>query len=50
VPSGLQSSGLPTGITFMAPAGSDADLCRLGSRFHQQTPGTLGATEYSLPR
>jgi allophanate hydrolase len=48
VPSGFQSSGLPTGLTLMAPAWHDLSLCRLGSAFHDRLGGTLGATGLPL--
>jgi len=49
VPSGFQSSGLPTGLTLMAPAWHDLSLCRLGAAFHASLGGTLGATGLPLP-
>jgi len=49
VPSGFQSNGLPTGITFMAPAWYDRFLCTFGSLYHTQLGGTLGFTGLSLP-
>lgn len=49
VPSGFQSSGLPAGLTLMAPARHDLSLCRLGSAFHERLGGTLGATGLPLP-
>lgn len=49
VPSGFQSSGLPAGLTLMAPAWNDLSLCRLGAAFHDRTGGTLGATDLPLP-
>ncbi len=44
LPSGFQTNGLPTGITFMAPAWQDQALGQLGSQFQALTGGTLGAT------
>jgi allophanate hydrolase len=49
VPSGFQSSGLPAGLTLMAPAWHDLSLCRLGGAFHDRLGGTLGATGLPLP-
>jgi allophanate hydrolase len=49
VPSGFQSSGLPAGLTLMAPEGHDLSLCRLGGAFHDRLGGTLGATGLPLP-
>lgn len=48
VPSGFQTNGLPTGITFMAPAWQDGFLCQLGGLFHAKLGGTLGATGIPL--
>ncbi len=44
VPSGFQTNGLPTGITFIANAWYDNFLCNFGSIFHAKLNGTLGAT------
>lgn len=44
VPSSIRSDGLPFGVTFIAPAGSDWQLAELGLRYHQKTGLTLGAT------
>ncbi len=49
VPSGFQSSGLPTGLTLIAPAARDLSLCRLGAVFQASLGGTLGATGLPLP-
>ena len=49
VPSGFESSGLPAGLTLMAPAWHDLSLCHLGSAFHDRLGGTLGATGLPLP-
>ncbi|MBV9389490.1 MAG: allophanate hydrolase [Chroococcidiopsidaceae cyanobacterium CP_BM_ER_R8_30] len=48
VPSGLQSNGLPTGLTLIAPMWQEALLCQLGAAFHTQLGGTLGATGIPL--
>ena len=48
VPSGFQTNGLPTGITFMANAWYDNFLCSLGGIFHGKLKGTLGATGVPL--
>ncbi|MBV8885335.1 MAG: allophanate hydrolase [Chroococcidiopsidaceae cyanobacterium CP_BM_RX_35] len=48
VPSGFQSNGLPTGLTLMAPMWQEALLCQLGTAFHAQLGGTLGATGIPL--
>jgi allophanate hydrolase len=48
IPNGFQSNGLPTGLTLMAPAGTDTALCEMGDRLQRNTvnshPYTLGAT------
>jgi allophanate hydrolase len=44
VPNGRQPNGLPTGITFIAPAGRDQWLCHWGQRYQAALGGTLGAT------
>lgn len=48
VPSGFQTNGLPTGLTFLAPAWHDTFLCRLGEAFHAHLGGMLGSTGVSL--
>ncbi len=42
VPSSIRSDGLPFGVTFIAPAGSDWQLAELGLRYHQKTGLCLG--------
>jgi allophanate hydrolase len=50
VPAGLQETGLPYGITLIAPAFTDAALAHLAGRFHAAIPGTtIGATGQPLP-
>ena len=49
VPSSLRSDGLPFGVTFVGPAGSDFALAALGQRYHQASGLPLGATGASLP-
>ncbi len=52
IPNGFQSNGLPTGLTLMAPAGTDVALCEMGDRLQRDTahslthsrPYSLGAT------
>lgn len=48
VPSSLRPDGLPFGITFVGPCGSDLQLAELGQRYHQATGLTQGATGRSL--
>jgi len=42
VPSGVARSGLPFGVTFIAPGGSDAALARLGARWQAARAQPLG--------
>ncbi len=42
VPSGLAASGLPFGVTFIAPGGSDAALAHLGARWQAARGLPLG--------
>lgn len=48
VPSGLYTSGLPFGISCIAPALHDGLLCAFGAEYHQLVGGRLGATEVEL--
>ncbi len=43
VPAGLTAAGLPFGVTFIAPGGSDAALAALGARWQAARPLPLGA-------
>lgn len=53
VPNGFQLDGLPTGLTLIAPAGSDQALCQLGASYQAKLQadlgGGLGATSALLP-
>jgi allophanate hydrolase len=49
VPSGMRADGLPSGVTFLGPWGSDAFLLALGSSFHESIGLTLGATSWAYP-
>ena len=49
VPSSMRPDGLPSGITLIAPAGSDLMLADLAQRFHQLTGLKLGALDEKLP-
>jgi len=49
VPASMRPDGLPSGITFIAPAGSDLMLADLAQRFHQLTGLQLGALDETLP-
>ncbi len=44
VPSSLRPDGLPFGVTFIGPCGSDLQLAELGQRFHLATGLSQGAT------
>jgi allophanate hydrolase len=49
VPAGFREDGLPAGITFLGPAGSDARLAALAAEHHRRLGGRLGATAYEVP-
>jgi len=49
VPGPFRAGGLPAGITLIAPAGRDAMLAQIGSRFHRLHGLRLGATPFELP-
>jgi allophanate hydrolase len=49
VPAGFREDGLPSGITFLGPWGSDAALLTLASTFHRMTEVPLGATTWRQP-
>ena len=49
VPAAMRPDGLPSGITLIAPAGSDLMLAELAQRFHQLTGLKLGALDEALP-
>jgi allophanate hydrolase len=49
VPATLSADGLPTGVTFLAPAGRDAQLASLGATFHARTGLPLGALGVAQP-
>lgn len=42
LPAGFRSDGLPFGITFVAPAGTDRALCALGERWQGPVSAELG--------
>jgi allophanate hydrolase len=48
VPGTFRNDGLPTGVTFMGPWGSDARLAGIGTRFHRATSKQIGATDVAL--
>jgi allophanate hydrolase len=45
----IEASGLPFGVTMIAPAGREADLLALAGQFHAATGLTLGATGHAQP-
>jgi allophanate hydrolase len=49
VPAAMRDDGLPFGITFVGPAGSDLRLADIGQRFHHDTGLSAGATGRPLP-
>jgi allophanate hydrolase len=49
VPASMRPDGLPSGITLIAPAGSDLMLADLAQRFHQFTGLKLGALDETMP-
>lgn len=49
VPASMRPDGLPSGITLLAPAGSDLMLADLAQRFHAKGTLALGATGVPLP-
>lgn len=44
VPTGFMPSGMPFGVTLVAPCGQDFQLLSLAARLHAQTVRTVGAT------
>jgi allophanate hydrolase len=44
LPSGVTPGGLPFGVTFIAPAGTDTALARWGQRWQAQAQQPMGAT------
>jgi allophanate hydrolase len=49
VPNGMQTNGLPAGVTLLAPAFHDPLLAAIGARFHAAGGLTLGATGAPVP-
>ena len=49
IPAGFTSDGLPHGITVIAPAGKELELCRFGAWWQRTTDLPLGATGNRLP-
>jgi allophanate hydrolase len=49
VPAGFQHTGLPFGVTLIAPPHQDGPLLHLASRMQQALGSKLGATGHALP-
>jgi allophanate hydrolase len=49
LPAGFTTSGLPFGVTFIAPPGTDAALARFGMAWQASLGLRLGATQRSSP-
>lgn len=49
VPSSIRPDGLPFGVTFIGPCGSDWQLAELGQRYHHATGLLQGALDLPLP-
>ncbi len=49
VPSSFRADGLPFGVTFIAPAGTDRWLCELGAAWQRLCGLPLGATGEATP-
>jgi allophanate hydrolase len=49
VPAALAGDGTPSGVTFLAPAGRDAELASLAACFHRETGLPLGALGVAQP-
>jgi allophanate hydrolase len=49
VPAGFTRRGLPGGVTFIGPGGSDRRLCSLGSAWQRLLNLPLGGTKHRLP-
>lgn len=48
IPSCIRSDGLPFGVTFIAPCGSDWQLADWGLRFHQKSSLCLGTSSETV--
>ncbi|MDR9498610.1 MAG: allophanate hydrolase [Hydrogenovibrio sp.] len=49
MPSGFRADGLPAGVTFFSPAGSDTALLELTDQLHGHFAQTAGAREVPVP-
>ncbi len=48
VPNGFYVNDLPAGVTFIAPAHQEYELCALGAAFQRQSELNLGATPHPI--
>ncbi len=48
IPAGFRTNGLPFGVTLLAPAFRDHEICDLGARSHRALGGKLGGTDTPL--
>ena len=49
VPAGFESTGMPFGVTLMAPAFHEARLLEIGGRLHAAAGVPMGATSHPVP-
>jgi allophanate hydrolase len=49
LPCAFRQSGVPFGVTLVAPAWSDGLLCAVGTAYQARLGGRLGATQNALP-
>ena len=49
IPAGIGTSGLPCGVTLLAPAGCETALLSLGDKLHRAAGLSLGATGKPIP-
>ena len=49
LPEGMRADGLPSGVTYIAPAFTDEALCAWSARWQAHTGLPLGATALTFP-
>ena len=49
VPAAFRSDGVPSGITFIGPAGQDSLLASIGAIMHAKADVPIGATQHAVP-
>jgi allophanate hydrolase len=49
LPCGFRASGVPFGVTLIAPALADGLLCALGADYQARLGGRMGARRHMLP-